>query len=1264
MASSSTDTVFPVEGLLPKKETGATSFLTKYPDYDGRGTVIAILDTGVDPGAPGLQITSDGEPKILDLIDTTGSGDVDTSTIVKSTNNEIIGLTGRVLKIPESWHNPTKQYHLGIKNAYDLYPKALKERISKERTDRLWTPQHRLALAEVSRKLEEFDALYPCPTPDEVNIKEDLNNQIEVLNNLDKKHNDCGPVFDCIVFHDGITWRACVDTSEKGNLSECKLLASYREEREYARLSYADMLNFSINIHNEGTVLEIVTNAGSHGTHVACIASGYFPDTPERNGVAPGAQIISIKIGDTRLKSMETGSALVRAMIKVIEYRCDLVNYSYGEAAHWVNGGRVCDILSEVVNKYGVIFVSSAGNNGPALSTLGVPGGTTTPIIGVGACVCPSMMVAEYSLREKLPVMQYPWSSRGPAPDGFMGVCISAPGGAIASVPNWTLKGCQLMNGTSMSSPNACGCIALLLSGMKANNIRYSPFSVRRALMNTAQHIEGCEPFGMGAGMLQVEKAYDFLTNFSKVKECNVQFLVTIPSGHRGIYIRDVSKLDKINEISVSVELAYLENKTVQEDKIRFNMQLCMTCDASWVDIPSHLELMNTSRSFGVQVDPRGLPHGAHYTEVKAFDVSCLEKGPLFRIPITVIVPIKVTDTVHHSVAFNNVQFKPGQIKRHFIHVPEGATFGVLKIESRDSEKSCRFLLHTLQLSPQCQYRKHEFDKLVTLSDQGKFVQTFPVLDGNILEVCLAKWWANLGEVSLNYSVTFRGIHVDSKQIVMHAADGIARCNVKATLKHEEISPSVCLKFLAQPLRPVEHKLRSLNGLRDLLPEGRQIYAIELTYNFHLNKGEEVTPDCSLLSDLLYESEYESQLWMLFDSNKQCISAGDAYPSRYSVKLEKGDYSIILQIRHDNREMVEKLKDTVLVLHHRLQTAINLDIHTSWQSALSSQGKKLCSLCAHKGITYPLFFSPLPDDKLPKSHGPGNYLSGSLFVLKDEPVKKSTSVPFKYILTECVKKSKCTNCKNKEVKEKSPEEEYQEALRDLRISWITKLDESDELYKELCKEYKDYLPLHVAKLQALDSDKDRLKKLPEITKIAKYILNQIDKDALLAYYGMKSDPRPNSASIKIDMDKQKNILIETYVKLGCSQADTHLEGLETSTSIASCDDAPVTGVDDEEDCEHVIPKVPTQEIDMIFEELLKWVDPFDMKVIEFSIRHALVHKLYGRALRFLLKQNEEKPSKQLERRCIEVFKQLEWDHCIQYFETSLLVKYPKSYRPF
>ena len=43
---------------------------------------------------------------------------------------------------------------------------------------------------------------------------------------------------------------------------------------------------------------------------------------------------------------------------------------------------------------------------------------------------------------------------------------------------------------------------------------------------------------------------------------------------------------------------------------------------------------------------------------------------------------------------------------------------------------------------------------------------------------------------------------------------------------------------------------------------------------------------------------------------------------------------------------------------------------------------------------------------------------------------------------------------------------------------------------------------------------ERLTKLPDIIELAKYVVSKIDQQALLVYYGMKSDTRPDAAIIK------------------------------------------------------------------------------------------------------------------------------------------------------
>lgn len=220
---------------------------------------------------------------------------------------------------------------------------------------------------------------------------------------------------------------------------------------------------------------------------------------------------------------METGPGLSRAASHIAKHKVDLANMSYGEANSLPNTGHFINLLAkEAIGKSGCIFVTSAGNSGPCLNTMTAPGGMDESFITVGAYVGHEQMQAEYSLIEPVTERPFTFSSLGPTVDGYHGVDIYAPGSAITSVPVYGLNKLNLKNGTSMASPNACGCISLLVSGLKAEGHKYSPYRLKTAITQTGKSVNDT----LGVRFIQVDKAWQYLENNKERDDLDILFKV------------------------------------------------------------------------------------------------------------------------------------------------------------------------------------------------------------------------------------------------------------------------------------------------------------------------------------------------------------------------------------------------------------------------------------------------------------------------------------------------------------------------------------------------------------------------------------------------------------------------------------------------------------------------------------------------------------------------------------------------------------------
>lgn len=633
-------------------------------------------------------------------------------------------------------------------------------------------------------------------------------------------------------------------------------------------------------------------------------------------------------------------------------------------------------------------------------------------------------------------------------------------------------------------------------------------------------------------------------------------------------------------------------------EKIKFNLRLALVPSHSWIQVGKFIDLCYTSRSFIIKIDPINLQPGVYRGCVKAYDtVVGAEKGTVFEVPITVVQPHEVNCSRYDFIPSPNIVLcKPNTIIREFILVPPNASYGVLEMISSDLKDKVggKFLVHTMQIIDQRYCKFMESAKILPVNCENSTLHPFKCVGGNVVEICIAKYWSNFGEVPLNYKVKFHGFKSNNAH-TMHSANGVHRIDVTSLL-NEECQPSISLKYSVMILKPSDNKISALTK-RDVIPNQRQIFQNVLTYNLHLTKSQELSLHAPLFSSILYESEFESQFWMIFDTNKMLLQSGDAYSNNTYFKLDKGDYVVRLQIRHEKKEILEKVNEVVLQASFKLANSINMDIYKAFNNAVLSNNKKTSTFPMISGSTKPIYVATLSNEKITKNIiGQSSWFEGQIVFAKDELGRKVDTNTFTYIITEGPVVKKSNGNSPKETKTKM--EEYKEGLRNFKCDFITKLDmdDAENLYKDVIATNASYLGAHLALIQNIESGNDMKVQLPsaflkqikeanidelktklsKIVKLATQVIEGINQEVLLSYYGIKTDNRPDASKIKQQMDKQKSQLLEAYMKkaVACGKLFM-IKNHEQEESIPE----------------------PDNELDNLMVEMMKFVDFNDPKVL-------------------------------------------------------------------
>ncbi|MEU0881892.1 S8 family serine peptidase [Lentzea sp. NPDC005914] len=648
---------------MPTQDTQAAQFATAHPKWDGRGTTIAVIDSGIDLDTPALQTTSTGERKIIDWYNAnaTNSGDGTWVTMTKT------GVVGKFTNGGKEWTAPAT----GGPYSFGLF---------RETAGDLGTAASETG-GDINRDGDKLDSFG--------------------------------------VIQDITTKEVFVDTDGDANFTNNKRMIDYKVKQDVGffgtdnpatavtdRMAFVVQTDRSI-YDNQGTPYVNLGIAGAaHGTHVAGITSGNKLFDGKMAGAAPGAKLMAVKACLSTPSC--TSSGLIDGVLYAARNGADVVNISIGGLPALNDGNNArAELYNRTINEYNVQLFISAGNSGAGANTVGDPS-VATDAVSVGSYITSQTWLSNYGSKTAQKQSLHGFSSRGPREDGGFKPNIVAPGSAISTTPRWQAggpvagtyalpPGYSMFNGTSMAAPQATGAAALLVSAFKAEHNGRKPTSaeLRYAIQRSANFVSGLGAYEQGAGLFNTNAAWSLLDKHSEPNQITTSVQVnTVLSGllatpNVGVGIHDREGVAAGQEYTRT----YTLTRTTGDDHDTHNVTWKGNDGTFHSDRTVNLPL-NTPVQFEVKVKAKTA--GAHSAILQIDN------------PETPGVDSQTLNTVFAAQSFNAANkfsvTKSGTIARNqttsiFVNVPKGTT--ALKVDLTGGGEAGKGQVRFLRFTPQ-----------------------------------------------------------------------------------------------------------------------------------------------------------------------------------------------------------------------------------------------------------------------------------------------------------------------------------------------------------------------------------------------------------------------------------------------------------------------------------------------------------------------------------------------------------------------------------